>query len=179
VLERNFSERVANEPELLAHHYTQAGNLAAAIPSWQKAGELALARVALREAVGHFEKGLALIERLPPSSERDRLELSIREPLNVAWIGLRGWATTQVGVNAAASLELAKSQGRTQSLLVGLWGCGSHPAQGIADTPQWLSAGCLPREQQGRGISRSTNLGQCNCHDVPSPSGSPARRARA
>ena len=44
VLEKDFSDRVANEPELLAHHYTQAGNLAAAIPLWRKAGELAVAK---------------------------------------------------------------------------------------------------------------------------------------
>ena len=94
VLEKDFSERVANEPELLAHHYTQAGNLAAAIPLWRKAGELALARVALQEAVGHFQKGLALIEQLPPSSERDGLELSIREPLTrrVDWVARLGSA---------------------------------------------------------------------------------------
>ena len=42
VLEKDFADRVANEPELLAHHYTQAGNLAAAIPLWRKAGELAV-----------------------------------------------------------------------------------------------------------------------------------------
>ena len=94
VLEKDFSDRVDNEPELLAHHYTQAGNLAAAIPLWRKAGELALARVALQEAVGHFQKGLALIEQLPPSSERDGLELSIREPLTrrVDWVARLGSA---------------------------------------------------------------------------------------
>jgi class 3 adenylate cyclase len=41
VLEKDFSDRTASEPELLAYHYTQAGNLAAAIPLWHKAGELA------------------------------------------------------------------------------------------------------------------------------------------
>ena len=54
---------------------------------WREAGKLAVRRVALQEAVGHFQKGLALIEQLPPSSERDGLELSIREPLNAAWTG--------------------------------------------------------------------------------------------
>ena len=111
MLEKDFADRVANEPELLAHHYTQAGNLAAAIPLWRKAGELAVRRVALQEAVGHFQKGLALIEQLPPSSERDGLELSIREPLNAAWIGLRGWAAPEVGANAAAILRAGQEPG--------------------------------------------------------------------
>jgi adenylylsulfate kinase-like enzyme len=122
VLETVFSERVAKQPELLAHHYTQAGNLTAAVPLWQKAGELALGRVALQEAVGHFQKGLALIEQLPPSSERDGLEQSIREPLTTAWIGLRGWAAPEVGVNATAMLQLAKNPGKSQSPMIGVWG---------------------------------------------------------
>ena len=73
VLEESFAARVATEPELLAHHYTQSGNLAKAIRWWGEAGKLAVRRGALQEAVGHFQKGLALIEQVPPSSERDGL----------------------------------------------------------------------------------------------------------
>jgi class 3 adenylate cyclase/tetratricopeptide (TPR) repeat protein len=138
-LEEDFPDRVANQPELLAHHYTQAGNPAAAIPWWREAGELAARRVALQEAAGHFQKGLALIERLPPSSERDGLELSIREPLNATWTGLRGWAAPEVSVNAAAILQLAKSQGKAQSLRIGLWGMWVNTTtQGrVADSLEW------------------------------------------
>jgi class 3 adenylate cyclase/tetratricopeptide (TPR) repeat protein len=139
VLETEFADRVANEPERLAHHYTQAGNLASAIPLWRKAGELALARVALQEAVAHFQKGLGLIDQQPPSAERDGLELTIREPLNAAWTGLRGWAAPEVGVNAAAILRLATSQRNAQSLLLGLWWMWTSTiTQGrIADSLPW------------------------------------------
>ena len=139
VLEQDFSDAVANAPELVAHHHTQAGNLTAAVPLWQKAGELAVRRVALQEAVAHLQKGLALIEQLPPSSERDGLELSLREPLNVAWTGLRGWAAPEVAANAAAILELAKSQGKPQSLLLGLWGIWVNTiTRGrVAESPDW------------------------------------------
>ena len=122
VLEEDFFDQVENAPEVLAHHHTHAGNLNEAVPLWRKAGELALVGVALQEAVGHFQKGLTLIERLPSSSERDGLELSIREPLHAAWVGLRGQASPEVGMNAAAILQRAKSQGKPQSLLIGLWG---------------------------------------------------------
>ncbi len=89
-LETTFQDRVANEPELLAHHHTQAGHLTEAIPLWRKAGESALARVALQEAVAHLQKGLAIVERLPPSAERDGLELSLREPLHTARSSVAG-----------------------------------------------------------------------------------------
>ena len=122
VLEKNFLGQVEKSPELLAHHYTQAGNLTTAIPWWRNAGELSLRRVALQEAVGHFQKGLALVEQLPPSSERGGLEVSIREPLHAALVGLRGFAAPEITDNASAILEAAKSQGKPQSMLIGLWG---------------------------------------------------------
>ncbi|MBX7194788.1 MAG: AAA family ATPase [Sandaracinaceae bacterium] len=95
--------------EALAHHYTQAGNLDAAIPLWRRAGMLALDRVALREATAHFQRGLGLVGQLAASPERDRLEVSIREPLNAAWTGLRGWAAPEVEDNARAILALTES----------------------------------------------------------------------
>jgi predicted ATPase len=149
VLEQHFADHVASAPELLAHHYTQSGNPAEAIPWWRKAGELAARGVALKEAVGHFQKGLALTEQLPPSPERDQLELSIREPLNAAWTGLRGWASPEVNANAATILQVAKRQGRAQSLLIGLWGIWVNTiTQGrVADSLEWAKRLLIEGEQ--------------------------------
>jgi class 3 adenylate cyclase len=138
-LETGFTDEVAHKPELLAHHYTHAGSLAAAIPLWRKAGALAIGRVAMREAVAHLQRALALTDQLPPSAERDTLELTIREQLNAAWAGLRGWAAEEIGVNAAAILRLARSQRNAQSLLLGLWWMWTNTiTQGrIADSLPW------------------------------------------
>lgn len=138
-LEKEFPERVANEPELLAHHHTQAGHLSAAIPLWRSAGESALARVALQEAVAYLQKGLAIVDRLGPSADHDSLELSLREPLHSARLRWRGWAAPEVGANAEAILQLAKSQGTPQSLLIGLWGKWINAiTQGrVAEAPDW------------------------------------------
>ncbi len=141
VLETHFADRVANAPEWLAHHHTQAGHVAEAIPLWRKAGTMAVQRVALKEAVAHFEKGLAMIGQLPPSSDRDGLELTIREPLNAAWTGLHGWAAPEVGVNARESLRLAESQGNGRSLLLAMWWAWTNTiTQGrIADSLVWVN----------------------------------------
>jgi hypothetical protein len=40
VIEQRFPELKDSEPEVLAHHYTQAGELRTAIPLWQRAGVL-------------------------------------------------------------------------------------------------------------------------------------------
>ena len=42
VLEARFPEICEMQPELLAHHYTEAGLIAQAIPYWQRAGEHAV-----------------------------------------------------------------------------------------------------------------------------------------
>jgi len=138
-LETGFADQVAHKPELLAHHYTHAGSLAAAIPLWRKAGALAIGRVALQEAVAHLQKALGLTDQLPASAERETLELTIREQINAAWAGLHGWAAKEISVNAAAILRLAKSQRNAQSLLLGLWWMWSNTiTQGrIADSLPW------------------------------------------
>ena len=94
---------------------------------------------ALQEAVNYLEKGLGIIERLPPSAERDHLELSLREPLHSARLRWRGWAASEVGANAMAILWLAQRQRQPQSLLIGLWGMWINTiTQGrIAESPAW------------------------------------------
>jgi class 3 adenylate cyclase/tetratricopeptide (TPR) repeat protein len=114
-LETEFPQSVANKPEVLAHHRTAAGDLTAAIPLWRKAGESALARVALPEAVAYLQEGLAIVGH---SADRDNAELSLRERLHSALLQWRGWATQEVGDNARAILELAQRQGRPESLLL-------------------------------------------------------------
>ena len=50
ILRDHFADTAAAEPELLAHHFTQAGLTEAAIEWWGKAGQRSLERSALVEA---------------------------------------------------------------------------------------------------------------------------------
>src|SRR5208283_4985766 len=65
VIEARFPNIKVTEPEVLAHHLTAAGLTEAAIPLWQAAGELALKRVALTEAISHLNQGLEQIASQP------------------------------------------------------------------------------------------------------------------
>lgn len=131
--------KTARNPELLAHHHTQAGNLAAAIPLWREAGTRAIERVALQEAVAHLQRALMLTGRLAAAPERDALELTIREQLNAAWAGLRGWAAAEIDANTGAILRLAEQGRNPQSLILGLWWMWTNTiTQGrIADSVPW------------------------------------------
>jgi class 3 adenylate cyclase/tetratricopeptide (TPR) repeat protein len=151
VLERDVAAGTALRPELLAHHHTQAGNTAAAVPWWRDAGKLAVQRLGVREAVALFEKALALLDTLPPSTERDGLELSIREPLNAALTGLRGWAAAEVSRNASVILELTRRRGSQAG--TGLWAIWVNTTtQGrIADSLEWAQR-LLAEGEQARDL---------------------------
>jgi predicted ATPase len=129
-----------SEPEVLAHHYTQASQLRSAIPCWQKAGELALARLALAESVSHLNKGLELIVNLPGSAERDASELALRIPRGTAWLALKGWAAQEIWNSLHPALTLAKSLGRNDALLPILWGLTLNVmTQGrVAESFHWV-----------------------------------------
>jgi len=70
----------AAEPELLAHHFTQAGLIEAAIEWWGKAGQRSLERSALVEAIEQITQALNHIANLPatPALRREQIKLRSR-----------------------------------------------------------------------------------------------------
>jgi predicted ATPase len=92
VLKARFPHRAAAEPELLAHHHTEAGEIEQAIDYWLVAGRKALARSAMAEAVVQRTKGLELLEGLPGGPERQRREVGLQLALGQALIAAKGYA---------------------------------------------------------------------------------------
>jgi len=96
VLEAHFPGLCETHPELLAHHYTEAGLSAQAIPYWQRAGERALQRSAHVEAISHLTKGLEILQALPESPEHTRQELHLQTALGPTLMATRGVAAPEV-----------------------------------------------------------------------------------
>src|SRR5262249_6995803 len=90
VLEVQFPDTVETQPELLAHHYTEAGLSALAVIHWQHAGERALQRSANFEAVSHVTRGLEVLQALPETRERAQQELALQLTLGPALGSIRG-----------------------------------------------------------------------------------------
>jgi class 3 adenylate cyclase len=67
VFVERFPATAERLPEVVAHHLTEAARPAEAIDYWRKAGQLASARSAAREAVAFFERALRLLTELPES----------------------------------------------------------------------------------------------------------------
>jgi class 3 adenylate cyclase/predicted ATPase len=106
VLEQRFPTIPESQPELLAHHYTEAGLIEPAIKYWRKAGQRASARSAPTEAVGHLTKGLELLSSLPATPERHRQELEFQTALGGALIAARGYSAPETGAAFARAREL-------------------------------------------------------------------------
>ncbi len=127
VLEARFPELCETQPELLAHHYTEAGVIALAIPYWQQAGQRASERSAHVEAIAHLTRGLEVLNTLPDTPERTQQELVLQTTLGPALIATKGWAAPEVGKVYARAQELCQQVGETPQIFPTLFGlCYFH-----------------------------------------------------
>ena len=115
-------ETVETQPELLAHHYTEAGLAAQAVGYWQRAGERSTARSAYVEAVAHLTKGLEVLQTLPDTPERARHELDMQIALGQALQVTKGPSAPEVGHAYARARELCQQVGDTPQLAAVLGG---------------------------------------------------------
>ena len=122
VLEEHFPETCETQPELLAHHYTEAGLMAPAVRYWQRAGQCAIERSANVEAIGHLSKGLQVLSTLPATAERIQPELQMQLTLGPALMAARGYGAVEVGHTYARAHELCQHGGDPQQHFQALWG---------------------------------------------------------
>jgi class 3 adenylate cyclase/predicted ATPase len=124
VLEQQFPETAETQPELLAQHCTEAGLTEKGIRYWVEAGQRAIGRSAMAEAVAQLQRGLGLVPKLPAGSESSRWELDLQVALGAALLALKGGAAPEMGEAYERALELCRETG-TENLrataLFGIW----------------------------------------------------------
>jgi len=121
-LEASFPQTVQTQPELLAHHFTEAGLIQNSIGYWLAAGLRSQELFANVEAISHFTKGLELLPTLAESPERDVSELLLLNPLGSAYQAALGYAAPEVGPTFARARELCQKIGDTTQLFAIMWG---------------------------------------------------------
>jgi class 3 adenylate cyclase/predicted ATPase len=124
VLEQQFPETAATQPELLAHHATEAGLRAQAVGYWQRAGQRAIERSANLEAISHLTKGLEVLATLPDTAERVQQELALHTALGPALIVIKGYGAPEVEHTYVRARELCQQVDDPAHLfpvLRGLW----------------------------------------------------------
>jgi predicted ATPase len=131
-LRDKFAASAATEPELLAHHFTQAGLIGTAVEWWGKAGRKSLERSAMPEAAEQLTRAINQVATLPATHtmrhEEIRLQVSLITPL----IHVKGYAAaeTKAAVERARVLiQQAEALGEPPedplllfSVLYGFWG---------------------------------------------------------
>ena len=82
-------------PEILAQHAMEAGLLEKAVDFLQKAGSMAIARPAYREAISHINQALRLAEQMENSRPWQERRLQLLLLLGQATIPLRGYSHSE------------------------------------------------------------------------------------
>jgi class 3 adenylate cyclase/predicted ATPase len=140
-LEKRFADVAASQPEIVAHHLTEAGLAKPAIDYWLKAGQQAARRSANAEALNHLARGLALLSNIDDSMLRSKSELLLQTSLGNSLRATRGWSTDDVKHAYTRALQLSKESGFDEHTLpaaFGLWtwnfvGAALGEAQVIAE----------------------------------------------
>jgi len=109
-LRGEFAAVAAAEPELVAHHLTQAGLDEPAVEWWSKAGDQALRRSAFKEAAAHLGKAIEVADRLAataPSTATASNRLHLQTSLGNALIWAKGYQAPETSAAFAHARELA------------------------------------------------------------------------
>jgi predicted ATPase len=130
-LESKFADIAENQPELLARHYTEAGQIEKAAGLWGKAGQRSLERSAMIEAVAQFTRALDQIAVLPATPALRQQQIKLQVGFAFALYYTKGYAAAETKAafdRARAMIEQAEALGEhledpllLYSVLYGLW----------------------------------------------------------
>ena len=125
ILERDHPELTENQPEVLAHHYQEAGNHPLAIRCWLASGQRALTRSANIEAIASFRIALQILNVLPETPDRKKQEIAIQLALGIPLIAVKGYASADSHEAFSRAHTLCQQFGNIPEYfqaLFGLWG---------------------------------------------------------
>jgi class 3 adenylate cyclase/tetratricopeptide (TPR) repeat protein len=99
LVEQRFPQIAEIQPELVAHHYTEAGETEHAIAWWERASARAWAAAAAAESVQHLQAALALLATLPADAARAQREIKLRRMLVDPLVSLGGYSSPDTEAN--------------------------------------------------------------------------------
>ncbi|HKP63338.1 MAG TPA: adenylate/guanylate cyclase domain-containing protein [Polyangiales bacterium] len=109
-------------PEVIAYHYGGAGDAKRSAECWCAAGEQAIERFALLEAIDAFNQARKRIHELPDSRERLDMEIRILSGLGFAYISAKGFSSQEVETIYTRARSLCLLAGDVPlRVLYGVW----------------------------------------------------------
>ncbi|HUZ30586.1 MAG TPA: adenylate/guanylate cyclase domain-containing protein [Xanthobacteraceae bacterium] len=121
-LEEKFPGQAEIEPDLMAHHFGEAGLAGPACDYRMRAGDRAVSRSAYREAVAHFSTGLKSAEALPQSTDRMRRQLDFLVKLGPALMVARGMGSVEVEDACRRAAEIGETLDDRPAVFKAKWG---------------------------------------------------------
>lgn len=120
-LEQRFGDVAAKEPELLAYHFGEAGQLSLACDYRMRAGDQAVRRSAYVEAIAHFTAGLKLAETMPTQNGlRRQVELWLK--LGAASVVAHGMQSVEAEAAYTKASEIGEQLGDSTASFQAKWG---------------------------------------------------------
>lgn len=120
-LEQRFSDVAAKEPELLAYHFGEAGQLSLACDYRVRAGNQAVGRSAYVEAIAHFTAGLKLAGTMP-SQNGLRRQLEFWLKLGAASVVAYGLQSVEAETAYTKAGEIGEQLGDGPASFEAKWG---------------------------------------------------------
>jgi len=158
-LEEQFPDIAEQQPELLAHHHTEARSIERAVWYWGRAGRQSMARSAMTEAVRQLQKGLELLAKLPEGSRRRQQELELQCALSGAFVASKGQGAPETGEAYIRARALCEQLGDSAALVPVLSGlCTFHLGRSEYEAARGI-AGDLLRVAEERGDTASRLVG--------------------
>ena len=111
LLRDNTAGGDAAEPEMLAHHFTQAGMTEASVEWWDKAGQHSMTCSALVEADTQFARALSQIAALPPTPATRREQIKLQVARITTLMHIKGYAALAAAEQARLLIEQAEALG--------------------------------------------------------------------
>ncbi len=121
-IERHFAQTGEDEPEVLAHHWTEAGDATKAVAAWLVAGRHASQRCEYVEAIVHIRRGLALLPAIEEDTLRLEQELALKLALGPVLITTQGAGTREVTDLYTRALELCQETPQSPLHFIAHWG---------------------------------------------------------
>jgi len=158
-LVQNSGDISAAAPELIAHHYSEAGHAEQAVEHWLDAGQRSIRRSTHLEAIAHLRSGLSQLMTLPETADRGHKELTYQINLGAAYFVAKGYASPEAGQAYQRACELRRFEDNVTLVSAAFWGlwlfhlvAANHRAAmdaakevlklapGVEDAESWISA---------------------------------------
>jgi TOMM system kinase/cyclase fusion protein len=159
-LRERFTRLGQSRPDVLAHHFGEAGETELAVDYWKQAGLAANLQGGYVEATRHLERGLELLARLPEDEARSRRELELLEFLGTTLLSTRGYAAVEVEQTFARARRIAERLGADIPFrtLYGIWAVQLTRGE-VESTAELVAQFYRLAERQPHPVTRHTAIG--------------------